>query len=289
LSFDRLHQTKLEPPCADHEKVLKVTPETFQRAGSAAMNILHDTNPDGIMVVTLNRPERLNALDVPSKEQLGALWKSAAADPQVRAIVLRGAGAKAFCAGSDIKEIQRTGTMVSTTTLMEAIPGVGIELDKPVVAALHGFTIGFGLTLAIHCDFRIAAPGSRFAFAEVQHGMLSGISAITLPGLVGEAVALDLMLSGRMVDDVEAEASGLINRVAPDAFEAALSLARDLAANSTRAVSLTKQLVLADRRRRIAEFAGLVDRARNQVTESTEYRDVVAKKPGAGRARAGAT
>jgi enoyl-CoA hydratase len=239
------------------------------------------------MVVTLNRPDRLNALDVPSKEQLGALWGDAAADARVRAIVLHGAGAKAFCAGSDIKEIQRTGAMVSTATLMQAIPGVGVELDKPVVAALHGFTIGFGLTLAIHCDFRIAAPGSRFAFPEVQHGMLSGISAITLPGLVGEAVALDLMLSGRMLDDAEAEACGLINRVASDPFEAAMALARSLAANSPRAVSLTKQLVLADRKRRIAEFAGLVDRARTGVTDSAEYRDVVDKKPGSGRARAG--
>jgi enoyl-CoA hydratase/carnithine racemase len=255
------------------------------------MNILHDINSDGIMVVTLNRPERLNALDVPSKEQLGALWKHAAADTRVRVIVLHGSGPKAFCAGSDIKEIQRTGTMVSTATLMQAIPGVGIEieLDKPVIAALHGFTIGFGLTLAIHCDFRIAASGSRLGFPEVQHGMLSGISAITLPGLVGEAAALDLMLSGRMLDDAEALALGLVNRVAPDSFEAALSLARSLAANSPRAVSLTKQLVLADRKRRIAEFAGLVDRARNQVTDSSEYRDVVEKKPGAGRARADAT
>jgi enoyl-CoA hydratase len=251
------------------------------------MNILHDINPDGIMAVTLNRPDRLNALDVPSKEQLGALWGDAAADARVRAIVLHGAGAKAFCAGSDIKEIQRTGAMVSTATLMQAIPGVGVDLDKPVVAALHGFTIGFGLTLAIHCDFRIAAPGSRFAFPEVQHGMLSGISAITLPGLVGEAVALDLMLSGRMLDDAEAEACGLINRVASDPFEAAMALARSLAANSPRAVSLTKQLVLADRKRRIAEFAGLVDRARTGVTDSAEYRDVVDKKPGSGRARAG--
>ena len=252
------------------------------------MTILHDINPDGVMVVTLNRPERLNALDVPSKEHLGTLWKDAAADPRVRAIVLRGAGTKAFCAGSDIKEIQRTGTMVSTETLMRAIPGVGIELNKPVIAALHGFTIGFGLTLAIHCDFRIAARGSRFAFPEVQHGMLSGISAITLPGLVGEAVALDMMLSGRMLDDAEALACGLVNRATPDPFEAALSLARILAANSPRAVGLTKQLVLAERRRRIAEFASLVDSARTGVTDSAEYRDVVEKKPGAGRARAGA-
>jgi len=253
------------------------------------MNILHDINSDGIMVVTLNRPERLNALDVPSKEQLGALWQDAATDLRVRAIVLRGAGAKAFCAGSDIKEIQRTGTMVSTDTLMRAIPGVGIELDKPVIAALHGFTIGFGLTLAIHCDFRIAATGSRFGFPEVQHGMISGISAITLPGIVGEPVALDLMLSGRMIDDAEALACGLINSVAADSYEAALLLAQNLARNSPRAVGLTKQLVLADRRRRIAEFAADIDRARTNTTDSAEYRDVVERKPGVGRARAGKT
>jgi enoyl-CoA hydratase/carnithine racemase len=253
------------------------------------MSILHDINSDGIMVVTLNRPERLNALDVPGKEQLGALWQDAAANPSVRAIVLRGAGEKAFCAGSDIKEIQRTGTMVSTATLMRAIPGVGIELDKPIVAALHGFTIGFGLTLAIHCDFRIAATGSRLGFPEVQHGMISGISAITLPGLVGEPAALDLMLSGRIIDDAEALACGLISRVTADSYEAALSLAQNLARNSPRAVSLTKQLVLADRRRRIAQFAADVDRARTNTTDSTEYRDVVERKPGAGRARADVT
>ena len=250
------------------------------------MSILHEMASDGIMVVTLNRPDRLNALDVPSKEELANVWKDAAADPQVRAIVLRGAGEKAFCAGSDIKEIQRTGTMVSTDTLMQAIPGVGIVLDKPVIAALHGFTIGFGLTLAIHCDFRIAATGSRLGFPEVQHGMISGISAITLPGIVGEPVALDLMLSGRMIDASEALACGLVHRIAPDPYEEALSLARTLARNSPKAVALTKQLVLADRRRRILEFAADVDRARTAVTESAEYRDVVEQRPGAGRARA---
>jgi len=249
------------------------------------MSILHEMTFDGILVVTLNRPDSLNALDVSSKEQLGGVWKDAAADPQVRVIVLRGAGEKAFCAGSDIKEIQRTGTMVTTDTLMRAIPGVGIDLNKPVIAALHGFTIGFGLTLAIHCDFRIAATGSRLGFPEVQHGMISGISAITLPGIVGEPFALDLMLSGRMIDASEALAFGLVHRVAPNSHEEALTLARTLASNSPKAVALTKQLVLANRRKQILQFAADVDRARIEVTESAEYRDVVQQRPGAGRAR----
>ena len=249
------------------------------------MNVLREISSDGIMVVTLNRPDRLNALDVPSKEQLAEIWRYAAGDPHVRVIVLRGAGEKAFCAGSDIKEIQRTGTMVSTDTLMQAIPGVGVELDKPVIAALHGFAIGFGLTLAIHCDFRIVATGSRLGFPEVQHGMISGISAITLPGIVGEPVALDLMLSGRIIDASEALGCGLVHRVVPDAYGEALSLARALGRNSPRAVALTKQLVLADRRRKILEFAAQVDRARTAVTELAEYRNVVEQRQGSGRVR----
>ena len=242
------------------------------------MSILHEMISDGIMVVTLNRPDKLNALDVPSKERLANIWSDAAADPQLRVIVLRGAGEKAFCSGSDVKEIQRTGAMVSTDTLMRAIPGVGIELNKPVIAALHGFTIGMGLTLAIHCDFRIAAVGSRLGFPEVQHGMISGISAITMPGIVGESVALDLMLTGRLIDASEALACGLVHRVAPDSYEAALSIAQILSRNSPKAVALTKQLVLADRRKRILEFAAQADHARSQVTQSPEYRDLIEKK-----------
>jgi len=249
------------------------------------MTVRSELAADGILVVTLDRPQVMNALDVPSKERLGEIWADAAARREVRALVLRGAGEKAFCAGSDIKEIRRTGKMVSTETLMRAIPGVGVELDKPVVAALHGFTVGFGLTLAIHCDFRVAAPASRMGFPEVQHGMLSGVSAITLPGIVGEPAALDLMLTGRLIDAPEALKISLVNRLADDPFQEALALAKQLAANSPRAVALTRQLVLADRRRRIRDIAPEIDRARLAVTESDEYADVVKNKPGSGRAR----
>ena len=250
------------------------------------MNILHEMASDGIMVVTLNRPDRLNALDVPSKQQLGDIWKHVATDPQIRVVVLRGAGERAFCSGSDVKEIQRTGTMVTTDILMQAIPGIGTELDKPVIAALHGFTIGMGLTLAIHCDFRFATADSRLGFPEVQHGMISGISAITLPGIVGESVALDLMLSGRLIDAAEALACGLLHRIVPDAYDAALSFARTLSRNSSKAVALTKQLILADRRKRTLEFASHVNRARSEVTDSTEYRELVQKSLKTGRAHA---
>jgi enoyl-CoA hydratase len=242
----------------------------------------------GIFHILINRPERMNALDVPAKKALGAAWREVASNDACKAVVISGAGEKAFCAGSDIKEMQETGQMVDTETLMDAIPGIGVVMEKPVVAALHGFTVGMGLTMAIHCDFRIAANGTKFSFPEAKHGMLSGVSAITLPGIVGEAAALDIMLSGRIFDASEAFRMGLVHQLVDGksseiAFNAALKLALQLASNSLLAMKLTKRLVLADRRRKVAEFASLIDNARLSVTDSSEFGDVINRSSGAGR------
>lgn len=252
------------------------------------MSIDYTLDADGVGHVLINRPERMNALDIPAKQALGRIWREAGADPACRVLVLSGAGEKAFCAGSDIKEMQATGKMVDTDTLMNAIPGIGFALEKPVVAALHGFTVGMGLTLAIHCDFRVAAAGARFTFPEAKHGMLSGVSAVTLPALVGEAAALDIMLSGRLLDAAEALRLGLVGRLvegegAAAALEGAFALARSLLANSSVAMGLTKRLLLLERRRRVLAHAGEIDRARIAVTGSSEFSDVVERKQGAGR------
>ena len=246
----------------------------------------------GIGHVLLNRPERMNALDIPAKQALGRVWREAAANPACKVLVISGAGEKAFCAGSDIKEMQATGGMVDTETLMNAIPGIGIVLEKPVIAALHGYTVGMGLTMAIHCDFRVATKTARFAFPETKHGMLSGVSAVTLPGIVGESAALDIMLSGRILYAEEALRMGLVHSLAQDnaeggtaqaALDAGLALARSLVANSSLAMQLTKRLILAERRRKVLAHAGLIDEARIAVTGSTEFADVVARNEGAGR------
>ena len=242
----------------------------------------------GIGHVLLNRPARMNALDIPAKQELGRIWREAAVDPVCRLLVISGAGERAFCAGSDIKEMQATGGMVDTATLMNAIPGIGITLEKPVIAALHGFTVGMGLTVAIHCDFRVAVRSARFAFPETKHGMLSGVSAVTLPGIVGEAAALDIMLSGRVFDATEAARLGLLHRLVDGeggaaALAGALELARTLLGNSAMAMSLTKRLILAERRRKVLAHAALIDEARIAVTASTEFSDVVNRHDGAGR------
>lgn len=252
------------------------------------MSIDYTLAPSGIGHVLINRPERMNALDVPAKQALGRVWREAADDPACKVLVISGAGERAFCAGSDIKEMQETGTMVDTATLMNAIPGIGIELHKPVVAALHGFTVGMGLTLAIHCDFRVASQTARFAFPEARHGMLSGVSAVTFPGLVGEGAALDIMLSGRVFDAAEAWRLGMLTERVEgtrpeDVLAAAMAFAERLVGNSALAMALTKRLVLCDRRRKVLDFAQQIDDARQAVTGSTEFSDVVERKQGAGR------
>jgi enoyl-CoA hydratase/carnithine racemase len=161
------------------------------------MSVLLEKRTDGVAIVTLNRPQVLNALDVPAKERLGDIWQEISDDPQVRVAVLMGAGGKAFCAGSDIKEINRTGRMVTTETLKRAIPGVGIPLDKPVIAALNGYCIGMGMSLAMHCDLRLAAKDAVLGYPEVKHGMISAVSALRLPQLIPSVQAMEMLLLAR--------------------------------------------------------------------------------------------
>ena len=248
--------------------------------------VLFECAEPGIYLVTLNRPERLNAADTPTKVALGEIWRQAEEDDDVRVLILSGRGDKAFCAGSDLQEMRETGAMVSTQVLANALPGVGSPLGKPVIAALHGYTIGTGFSLAIHADLRVAAPNTQFIFPEVKHGMLSAFSAITLPGLVGEARALDIMLSARTIGAEEALAIGLVHSLAEDPLDQALLLARSLVASSPEALRLTKELLLAERHRRIAAHWPQVDRARNEVTQSAQCAATMAGAAGTGRAKA---
>lgn len=232
------------------------------------MTIDYQELGDGVALISLNRPERLNALDSQGKRELADAWERAQHSKAVGAVVLRGAGERAFCAGSDLKEIHATGQTVSTEVLARALPGVASAFDKPVIAALHGHTLGLGVSLALHCDLRIAHPQTRFSFPEVQNGHLSGFSAITLPGLIGESAALDIMLSARPFDAEEALRIGLINRIADNPWDAALEQAATLATGkANKAARWTKTLLLAERRQRLQRYMTLVDQARIDVMQ----------------------
>jgi enoyl-CoA hydratase len=217
------------------------------------MSVLLDKRPNGVAVVTLNRPQVLNALDVPAKERLAEIWQEIANDSAVRVIVLTGAGDKAFCAGSDIKEISRTGRMVSTETLLRAIPGVGIPLTKPVIGALHGYCVGFGMTLALHCDLRLAAKNAILGFPEVKHGMISAVSAMRLPQVIPSARALELLLVARNINAEEAMRFGLLNAIVDDVQAEAATWAATIAAYPPAAVQATKRLALFPRQATDAE------------------------------------
>ena len=211
------------------------------------MSVDLEKRANGVAIVTLNRPQVLNALDVPAKERLAAVWQEIAEDPVVRVAVLTGAGEKAFCAGSDIKEIDRTGRMVSTDTLLRAIPGVGIPLVKPVIAALHGYCIGMGMTLALHCDLRLAAKNTVLGYPEVRHGMISAVSAIRLPQVIPHARALEMLLLARNMAANEALLIGLLNAVVDDVRAEAEAWATTIAGYSPTAVQATKRLAMFSR------------------------------------------
>jgi enoyl-CoA hydratase/carnithine racemase len=236
------------------------------------MSVLLEKRANGVAVITLNRPQVLNALDVPAKERLGAIWQEISDDPQVRVAVLAGAGDKAFCAGSDIKEINRIGRMVTTDTLLRAIPGVGVPLVKPVIAALHGYCIGMGMTLALHCDLRLAAKDAVLGYPEVKHGMISAASALRLPHVIPSARALEMLLLARTISAEEACRFGLVNAVVDDVRAEAEAWAATIAGYSPAAVQATKRLATFSRRLSAAEQAE-IEAARAMVEAHDDYKD----------------
>ena len=173
-----------------------------------------------VALVTIDRPERMNALSWATVQQLGEIGRELASDPSVRVCVLTGAGEKAFCAGADLKERQG----MSRGQVREMLSAYRSELewlgksDFVSVAAINGVALGGGLELALVCDLRIAAPGSLFGLPETGLGIIPGAGGTQrMARLLGESRALDLVLTGRRIDASEALALGLVNRLAPSA------------------------------------------------------------------------
>jgi enoyl-CoA hydratase/carnithine racemase len=236
------------------------------------VSVILEKRASGVAWVTINRPEVLNALDFAAKERLAAIWQELADDRLVRVVVLTGAGEKAFCAGSDIKEIDRAGHMVSTETLLKAIPGVGIPLFKPVIGALHGYCVGMGMTLALHCDLRLAASNTVFAFPEVRHGMISAMSAIRLPQVVASAFAMEMLLTARDVSAEEARRVGFVNAIVADVQAEAESVASRIARNLPAAVQATKRLALFPSRSVLPSEWAEIEAVRAWVETKDDYR-----------------
>lgn len=173
---------------------------------------------DGIATLSVHRPDKLNALNRETILELTEAVRLAREDDAVRGVILTGSGAKAFVAGADIADLARMGPVdgVEVSRLGQRVFRE-IELSrKPVIAAVNGFALGGGCELAMACHLRIASENARFGLPEVKLGIIPGYGgSLRLPRLVGKGRALELILTGEMIDAQEAHRIGLVNRVVP--------------------------------------------------------------------------
>jgi enoyl-CoA hydratase/carnithine racemase len=191
---------------------------------------------DGVAVLTFNLPERHNAWSVPLEERYYDRLREAEADPQVRVVVVTGAG-RSFCPGMDAAALaEQTATGVSTNPHRRQSMTTPTRIAKPVIAAINGACAGIGLIAALNCDLRFVSATAKLTTAFVQRGIMAEHNiAWTLPRLIGTSRALDLLLSGRVVLGDEALALGLVDRVFPpdELMPATLEYAKAIAANSS--------------------------------------------------------
>ena len=195
-----------------------------------ASDTVHVERDGRVAVVTIDRRQVLNALDCATIDQLRRAMLDVRRDEAVRSVILTGAGEKAFVAGADIQELERLSPNEAEAYALEGqhVFDLVEHLGKPVIAAVNGFALGGGCELAMACTLRVASETARFGQPEVKLGVTPGFAGTQrLPRLVGKGRALDLLLTGRIVDAQEALAIGLGNRVVPAADLMAKS--RDLA------------------------------------------------------------
>ncbi len=203
---------------------------------------------DGIAWVTINRPEKLNALNQKVMKELRACFEAIRDDSEVKAAILTGSGEKAFVAGADISELAVETPVSGKATSLAGQSTLDLieNLDKPVIAAVNGFALGGGCELAMACTLRIASENARLGQPEVKLGIIPGYAGTQrLPRLVGKGRAMELILTGDPVNAQEAYRIGLVNQVVPlkDLLATAEALARKIMANGPLAVRFAMEAI----------------------------------------------
>jgi enoyl-CoA hydratase len=171
---------------------------------------------DGRATVIVSRPDKLNALNADTVRELGAAFRAVAQDDDVRGLVITGEGEKAFVAGADIGELAEMGPISGIDVSREGQEAFRVleRMGKPVVAAVNGYALGGGMELALSCHLRVASENARFGLPEVKLGIIPGYGGtVRLPRIVGRGRALELILTGEMIDARRAYEIGLVNRV----------------------------------------------------------------------------
>lgn len=199
-------------------------------------------------IITLNRPERLNAITADLLDGLIRRLRQAKDDPQIRSVVLTGSG-RAFCAGEDLKETAAGKTMEQWTREVDALQEtqrVILNLGKPLIAAIRGYAVGGGLEFALGCDIRIAAEDARFGFPETGIGLtVTNAGTKLIAQIVGLGKAKELIFTGDFIDASEALRIGLVNQVVPEnqLMDAALAMCRKINQRSPLALRLSRTAI----------------------------------------------
>ncbi|MGF7161872.1 enoyl-CoA hydratase/carnithine racemase [Rhodoligotrophos appendicifer] len=212
------------------------------------MPIVTNLIEPGIVCVSLDNPGRRNALDHAMFLQLAELWPALAADPSVRVVLMRGHGEDAFCSGADLSA--NLDRLADIDELLDRALLKTTLFSKPLVASIVGACVAGGLELALAADLRIAAEDARFGMPEVRWGIMpSGGGAMKLALQIGQAKAMDLLLTGRMISGRDADGMGLVSEICSrtEVWTTALERARMISRNSWAAVQATKEAALGPR------------------------------------------
>ncbi|WBQ16145.1 enoyl-CoA hydratase/isomerase family protein [Sphingobium yanoikuyae] len=206
--------------------------------------VLFEARPDGIAILTINRPDQRNCLSRDVREGLRAAWQRFETDPALRVAILTGAGDKAFCAGGDLKEMVDTGMTVPPRAMFP-LPYDSIELSKPTIAAVNGVAFAGGWMIAQACDLCVASTAARFAITEVKVGRSSPWAA-PLIHMIPQRIMMEIILTGKPITASRAYEIGLVNRLAePEALmQAALDLAAEILEGAPLSVKAGRDTVM---------------------------------------------
>ncbi len=232
---------------------------------------------NSIAYVTLNRPQALNVYNIQMRDDLFGVLSAIKDDGEVRVGIFKGSGEKAFCAGADLSEFLTAPSPIIARQVRfgRDIWGLFLNIQQPLIAAVHGFVLGSGIEIALCCDIRIASEDARFGLPEVGLGIIPAAGATqTLPRTIGRARALEMLLTNRWINGEEAYRIGLVNRVVPKEklLQTAEELAQKIASYNPIAIRNAKQAVVRGLDLSLSEGMDLEKRLASQVTRTSDRR-----------------